>query len=399
MKKTAAVSESMYETSGEVSQAFREQERLRAIFEMEPVAVYSCDASGAIDHCNRRAVELWGRAPRPGDTDERFCGSHRLYLPDGSYMPHAESPMAQVVKGQLSEVRDGEVVIERADGSRVTVIVNIRPLRDEHGEPAGAINCFCDITERKRMEEALRESQSDLEHTIAERTSALRQLSARLLRAQDDERRRISRELHDSIGQYLAHAKMRIHPLLRANGANVDEKQREAISDAVQALEQCLEETRTLSHLLYPPLLDEVGLGSAARWYVRGFAERSGVEVRLDMPSDWTRLPGTLEILLFRVLQEALTNIHRHAQSRSVDIRLKLAADRVVLEVRDYGRGFPAEMLEQLRAGTGGGVGIRSMRERINELEGQFEIASDASGAMVRVMVPLAAKTENQAGA
>ena len=135
------LSEYLQGTDG-LHRVFSERERYRALFEMGPVAVYSCDTAGVIDNFNARAAELWGRVPAPGDTDERFCGSFRLYLPDGTYMPHDECPMAQAVRGELSEIRDQEVVIERPDGSRITVLVNIRPLKNPEGELIGAINCF-----------------------------------------------------------------------------------------------------------------------------------------------------------------------------------------------------------------------------------------------------------------
>ena len=129
------------------------EERYRTLFELGPVAVYSCDALGVIQNFNRRAAELWGRAPALGETDERFCGSFKLFGPDGGFMPHEQCPMAEVLSGKISEARDAEVLIERPDGSRVTVVVNIRPLKNQHGEVTGAINCFYDISERKLAEE------------------------------------------------------------------------------------------------------------------------------------------------------------------------------------------------------------------------------------------------------
>ena len=128
------------------------EDRYRTLFDLVPVAVYSCDASGVIQKFNRRAAELWDREPTPGDTDERFCGSFKLFRPDGSFMPHAECPMAEVLIGKILDARDAEVLIERHDGSRITVLVNIRPLKNQRGELTGAINCFADITERKDTE-------------------------------------------------------------------------------------------------------------------------------------------------------------------------------------------------------------------------------------------------------
>ena len=145
----------------------------RTLFDLAPIAVYCCDGSGVIQEYNHRAAELWGRKPAPGDTDERFCGSFKLYRPDGSYMPHEQCPMGDVLCGKLPGVHDAEVHIERPDGSRVIVIVNIAPLMDEQGEIRGAINCFYDVTERKRMEELLWQSNDALEARVTERTEEL----------------------------------------------------------------------------------------------------------------------------------------------------------------------------------------------------------------------------------
>jgi PAS domain S-box-containing protein len=363
-----------------------EKERYRVLFEMGPVAVYSCDSAGVIDNFNPRAAELWGRAPGPGDTDERFCGSFRLFLPDGTYMPHHECPMAQVVRREVNEVRDQEVVIERPDGSRVTVLVNIRPLIDPEGRVTGAINCFYDITDRKRLEETLRQSRDHFERTVERRTLALRELSSKLMSAQDDERRRISRELHDGLGQYLAQLKMGLAAVKRSSKL----EQQDALNDLVDIVEKCCAETRTLSYLLHPPLLEELGLVSAVHWYVEGFIQRSGIKVSLHVPPEsQRRLPGSVEILLFRILQESLTNIHRHSNSLLADIRLEIAEEEALLQVTDYGQGFSAELLEDVRSGLARGVGLRGMRERVGEAGGRLEIESDSNGTVVRAIVPL----------
>lgn len=362
------------------------EEYYRTMFELDPTAVYSCDKNGVISSFNRRAVELWGRAPAPGDTDERFCGSYKLFRPDGTFMPHDQCPMADVVAGRMPECRDQEVLIERPDGSRVTVIVNIRPLTNGHGEVVGAINCFFDITERKQSEEALRQSHATLERKVAQRTAALRQLSSNLMRIQDDERRRISRELHDSIGQYLTIVKC---DLERLAGREATEKDAQTFAALLSSIDKCIAETRTISYLLHPPLLDELGLVSAVRWYVEGFSQRSGIQVKLDIPPDLKRLSDGLELVLFRVLQESLTNALRHSRSRSVDVRFEAGESDVSLSVRDYGRGLPSTLLEQLNAGMGGGVGLNSMRERIGEIGGRFEIESDGKGTWIRATVPL----------
>jgi two-component system, NarL family, sensor kinase len=162
------------------------------------------------------------------------------------------------------------------------------------------------------------------------------------------------------------------------------------LTEAIYLLDQSIAETRTISHLLHPPLLDEAGFASAARWYVEGFAQRSGVEVKADLPDGMDRLPKPIELGFFRVLQESLTNIHRHSGSARAEIALKVLPRAVMLTVRDFGRGVPAELLTAFQAnGTNSGVGLAGMRERIRELGGHLDIQSTGTGTLISVTMPL----------
>jgi signal transduction histidine kinase len=210
-----------------------------------------------------------------------------------------------------------------------------------------------------------------------------RRLSVRVLQLQDEERRKFSRELHDSLGQLLAVAKMHMSVLLEKN------PQDELLKEIDKLLNESVTETRTISHLLHPPLLDEVGLASAARWYVEGFATRSGIELTTDIPDEPGRLPRPAELVLFRVLQESLTNIHRHSKSLRAEVALHSSPSTVILQIRDYGKGMPREMLTNfLATGTNVGVGLAGMRERVREQGGRFDIQSDKTGTTITVTMP-----------
>lgn len=214
----------------------------------------------------------------------------------------------------------------------------------------------------------------------------LRELSARLMHGQDEERRRIARELHDSVGQYLGGLSMIIGGIMR-NGKDLPQSVLEGLRQATEAIRSCTAEVRTISHLLHPPLLEELGLPSAARWYVQGFAERSGVQVQMEIPEDLHRVGEDVELVLFRVLQESLTNVHRHSGSGVAFVRIGSDSHQVWLEVRDQGKGIPQENRGAIRPG----VGISGMQERVRELAGVLEFSSDGKGTMVKAVIPLAA--------
>jgi signal transduction histidine kinase len=260
-----------------------------------------------------------------------------------------------------------------------------RPPRrvDELDQLVGAFNGMC--VENSRLYRDVEDRESTLEHQRNE----LRTLANRLMHAQDDERRRIATMLHETTAQDLAALKMLLARLNRT-AVPLSEDEREALTESISLAEQSITEIRTVSYLLHPPLLDEAGLSSALRWYAAGFAKRSGIIVDLDLPEKFERLPLDTETVLFRIVQESLTNIHRHAGSKTARIRLAREAESPTLEIEDRGRGIPSGSLEHV-AGGAGGVGIASMSERIEQLGGRLEVMSSDQGTTVRVWLPLAA--------
>lgn len=247
---------------------------------------------------------------------------------------------------------------------------------------------------RLRENAALHQAQGELELRVRERTAdldaangSLRDLSTRLMRLQDEERRRIARELHDSVGQTLAALAMNL-ALVRSDVERLS-KIANALTDSESLVRDMSTEVRTISHLLHPPLLDEAGLSSAIHWYGDGFAKRSGIKVEIDVPEDLQRLPAELETAIFRVVQECLTNIHRHSGSPVARIRVRRHQDQVDVEVEDKGRGIPPEKQEEMANAGTPGVGIRGMRERIRQLGGTLDIQSNGKGTMVKLQLPV----------
>jgi len=250
---------------------------------------------------------------------------------------------------------------------------------------------------RTSDQRALRQSCSQLELLVLERTAELQSLSQRLLRVQDEERRRVARDLHDSTGQTLTALKICVDLLQKKLGK--DKRTHDEISAIARLVDEALQEIRTTSYLLHPPMLDEAGFTSAAQWYVTGFSQRSGIKVRMDFSPEVARLPDTIEIALFRVLQESLTNVHRHSGTSEVEVCFRRDAQAAILEVRDYGRGMPKEMLNRLGPlAQDSGVGLAGMRERLNELRGGLEIEAADPGMRLRAVVPLPAELQTLDG-
>ncbi|HKV81234.1 MAG TPA: sensor histidine kinase [Candidatus Sulfotelmatobacter sp.] len=247
---------------------------------------------------------------------------------------------------------------------------------------------------RRRDNERLRNAHGELENRVQERTAELdaanhklRRLTTRLLELQDEERRRIARELHDSIGQMLAALSMNLSGVR----ADIDRltKVTAALTDSEDLVQEMCKEVRTISHLLHPPLLDEAGLSSALGWYVDGFAQRSKIAVDLDCPDDFGRVPREMETAVFRLVQECLTNIHRHSGSATAKIRLHRSKHEVVLEVEDKGKGIPTEKLDRMTSVGTPGVGITGMKERVRQLGGTLEINSGSTGTRIVACLPI----------
>jgi signal transduction histidine kinase len=260
------------------------------------------------------------------------------------------------------------------------------------------------VTERNRNEQALKKAKIELEERVFERTrqleeriagqeraeEALRDLSARLLQIQDQERRRIARELHDSTGQSLAVLTMNLSKFSK----EVEEFRPELASQLTEnaAIARAVsDELRTTSYLLHPPLLDEMGLQAGLRWYIEGFKERSNIEVSLNLSENLERLPPDLELMIFRVVQECLTNIHRHSGSVTATISLSNSMERLTLQIRDQGKGMPSDKALAIARSETAGVGLRGMRERVKGFGGELEILSNGKGTLVRAVIPFRA--------
>jgi PAS domain S-box-containing protein len=312
------------------------------------------DARGCVVYCNLSLARLLG-VPR-----ETVIG--RLLL---DFVAAEDQPAYQRLRQENETVsNEGEIRLQLADGSLISANFSFSLLSRDKSAIGVLIT---DLTSQKQQME----------------------FAARLQNLQDEERRRLARELHDSVGQTLAALSMNIG-IIQTQSHKLDAAVARAVSDNAALVEQVSREIRTISHLLHPPLLDVAGLASALRWYVDGFSERSNIRVDLEIPGDFGRLPDEVEIAIFRIVQECLTNIHRHSGSTTAAIRLRQESDNLIVLVQDRGKGIPREKQHDLIEAGGGGVGFAGMRERLRRLGGTLEIQSDESGTAVSAILKVA---------
>jgi len=331
--------------------------KFRSLLEAAPDAMLITTAEGEIVLANSRADDLFGYSRR-----ELLGSNIRVLVPSWT----------------LSSYHVGELVSVCKDGSTFPSEISSSPLQTEEG--LLITSAIRDISERKQAEQRIAEQTQQLHEANRE----LRHLSSRIVAIRDEERRRLGRELHDSQGQYLAAIKMNLE-MIETTDAALSPVQKSALTEAVTLLERSMREIRVISHLLHPPLLDEIGLQAVVPWYLNSFSERSGIQIDLEMPSDIAKLPDQVELAVFRVLQECLTNVHRHSGSKVAKVKILPEQSSVTLEVSDQGRGLNS----QNGSDPVMGVGITGMRERIRELGGHFEINSGAEGTIVRAVLPL----------
>jgi PAS domain S-box-containing protein len=356
----------------------QEEERFRLfIAAVQDYAIFLLDTQGCISSWNPGAQRL------KGYTTEEILGRHF-----SCFYPVEDVEAGKPQRELEIAARDGRIEDEgwrvRKTGSRFWANVIITALRDDQGKLIGFAKITRDFTERMLAQEALRER--NLELVSSEK--ALRNLSAHLLRTQDEERKRIGRDLHDSLGQYLAALKLSLELLKLNLDGNQNDATVTEIDKCIQLAEESIREMRTISYLLYPPMLEEVGLKSAIRWYIEGFSQRSQIVTTFDCDPHFGRLSSDAELALFRILQEGLTNVHRHSGSKTANIRLFTADGRATLEVQDQGNGFRSNKRgeEWLRSA---GVGLRGMAERMRQFGGDLQVSSTENGTVVTARIPL----------
>jgi PAS domain S-box-containing protein len=347
------------------------EERFRTVVQSLHVGIVLMGPEADILFANQAASQMFNMQVEEAlGKNSSELGLTALYE-DGTEMPFAMRPASRAL--ETGKPIHNEVMGWRrgATDEILWILGEVIPLFEGDGQLYMLVSSFSDITKRKQTEEALHE------------------LSTRLLQLQDEERRRMGRELHDSLAQSVLAVNLNLAQIARAT-TPLDERAQRAMFEARRVLQEMSKEIRTLSYLLHPPVLDELGLASAIEEYAGGFSERSGIQLEVDLQPGFGRLSQEAETALFRIVQESLSNIQRHSGSATAKIRLRVDEQGVELIVSDSGRGMDRKTIERSRrTRTRLGVGILGMRERMAQLGGKLEVESDASGTRVRAAVPL----------
>jgi PAS domain S-box-containing protein len=377
--------------------------RFRAFFEQAAVGIASVGIDGRYLDVNRKFCDLLGR-PR-----EQVLQMTIAQATHPDFVTADAQHLRRLQTGEATQYSVEKLYV-RGDGSYVWASSTVFPLRNADGSIKGFAKVIQDISIRKQIEMELARERSALESRVDERTrqlkktikylniqavereraeGSIRALSARLLQLQDEERRRIARELHDSAGQTLAALDMQLS-IIQMKTQNMEDDLTAAVADSVSLVHDASRNIRTMSYLLHPPLLDEAGLASPLQWFVEGFAQRSGVQVELKISPHFGRLPREMELTFFRLVQEALTNVHRHSGSPTAQVDLNRSETEVTLQIRDQGKGISEPAPNQSSGESYQiGVGIRGMRERVHQLGGTMEFLSGNPGTILHVTLPL----------
>lgn len=355
--------------------AHKNQE-LDAIIHTAPDIIFSRQADGSRDYISDRFYEYTGAAP---GTAQGMGWMEYVHPDDREKATEEWDRCVQSGANYETEYR-----MRSRDDLYRWFRARAVPIRDQDGQAVRWYGTCSDIHDSKLLEQSMRESAAKLEKMVDERTAELRELSVRLMTMQDEEHRRIARELHDGLGQELAVAKIVLDSALQQDLSPVT---KHSCSEAINIIDRAIQQVRSMSHLLHPPLLDEVGLLSAIGWYVDGLAERSGIQTSLQVePQDFPRLAPDLETAIFRIVQEALTNVFRHAGASHVWITLAQHGVQTVVTVRDDGRGIGAKVADLQPESLG--VGIRGIKQRAKEFGGELHVSNANPGTIVEVIVP-----------
>jgi signal transduction histidine kinase len=364
------------------------QQTLQELYDIAPCGYLRARADGSIEAANATFLEWTGYS-----LEELTSGKR---LPDLLTVPGRifyETQFAPLLHMQRF-VKEVAFEIVRPGKDPLPVLINAAQRPSQPGQEPDSHYAFFDATDRRRYEDSLLASRKNLEEEVRKRTVTLnaqiaertkmqddlRELTSRLLNLRDIERRSLARELHDSVGQLLAAINMNLS-VVAPETSKLSARAAAALAENASLVDQIGSEIRTISHLLHPPLLDEIGLASALSWYVEGFGTRANMQIQLELPTETERLPEFLEIAIFRIVQECLTNINRHSGSETATVSLRRDEESVELIVADKGQGMPA--------GQPPGVGLRGIKERLAQFGGTLEIESGSTGTTVKARIPL----------